>query len=62
MDSKSNPPTAALRPWRASIFRKRLDRMGRVWAADRVTAEKVAVEEFHLDEHERKRLLIEEVR
>ena len=62
MRSEDNPPKAALRPWRASIIRKKLDRIGRVWAADRQTAEKVAIEEFHLDEHERSRLLIEEVR
>jgi hypothetical protein len=62
MKSEGNPPTAALRSWRASIIRKKLDRVGRVWAADRATAEKMAVEEFHLDEHERQRLLIEEVR
>lgn len=62
MDSKSNPPSAALRLWRASIIRKKLDRIGRVWAADRATAEKVAIQEFKLDDEERKRLLIEQVR
>jgi len=60
--SEDNPPKAALRTWRASIFRKRLGRLGRVYAADRATAEAVAIEEFHLNDHERKRLLIEEVR
>jgi len=62
MDSKSNPPAAALKTWRASIFRKKLGRLGRVYAADRATAEAVAIEEFHLTENERSRLLIEEVR
>jgi hypothetical protein len=62
MKSEGNPPTVALRPWRASIFRKRLRRLGRVWASDRETAENVAINEFHLDDNERKRLLIEEVR
>ena len=62
MDSKSNPPTAALRTWRASIIRKKLNRIGRVYATERATAEAVAVKEFGVDEHERPRLLIEEVR
>jgi hypothetical protein len=51
-----------VRTWRASIFRKRLGHLGRVYATDRATAEAVAIEEFHLNDHERKRLLIEEVR
>ena len=59
---EDDTPKAALRPWRASIIRKKLDRIGRVWVADPATAEKVAIEEFHLDEHERKRLSVEEVR
>ena len=63
MRSEDNPPPpASLRTWRASIFRKRLGRLGRVYAADRATAEAAAIEEFHLNDHERKRLLIEEVR
>jgi hypothetical protein len=62
MRSEDNTPKAALRSWRASIIRKRFGRLGRVYAADRATAEAVAIEEFRLDEHERKRLLIEEVR
>ena len=51
-----------MKPWRASIFRKKLDRLGRVYAADRATAEAAAVEEFRLSENERSRLLIEPVR
>jgi hypothetical protein len=62
MNSRNNPPTAALKPWRASIFRKRLRRLGRICAVDRATAENVAVEEFRLSENERSRLLIEKVR
>ena len=62
MKAEGTTPRAALRPWRASVIRRKLDRVGRVWAVDRATAEKVAVEEFQLDEHERKLLLIEEVR
>jgi len=62
MKSEGNPPTVALRPWRASIVRKRLGRLGHVYAVDRATAEAVAIEEFKLDDQERKRLVIEEVR
>jgi hypothetical protein len=61
MRSEDNTPKTALRPWRASIIRKRLGRLGRVWAADRDTAEVMAIQEFRLGEHERKRLLVEEV-
>jgi len=61
MDSKRNPPADALRTWRASIIRKKLGRLGRVYAADRATAEAVAAQEFKLNDEERKRLLIEEV-
>jgi hypothetical protein len=53
---------AALRAWRALIIRKKLGRLGRVYAADRATAEQMAIQEFKLDDEERKRLLIEEVR
>ena len=35
---------------------------GHVYAVDRATAEAVAIEEFKLDDQERKRLVIEEVR
>jgi hypothetical protein len=61
MKSENTTPKAALTPWRASIFRKKLDRLGRVYAPDRTTAEAVAIEEFHLTENERRRLLIEPV-
>jgi hypothetical protein len=60
MKAKETTPKAALKPWRASIFRKKLDRLGRVYAVDRATAEAVAVEEFRLTDNERSRLLIEE--
>jgi hypothetical protein len=61
MKSKGTTPTAALKPWRASIFRKKLERLGRVYAADRASADAAAIEEFHLTENERQRLLIEPV-
>jgi hypothetical protein len=62
MRAKDTTPAAALKTWRASVIRKKLDRLGRVWAADRATAEAVTVAEFPLDDQQRKRLLIEEVR
>lgn len=62
MKSEGTTPAAALKTWRASVVRKRLGGLGRVWAADRATAEAVAVKEFGLDDEQRKRLLIEEVR
>jgi hypothetical protein len=61
MRSDDTRPKAALRTWRASIIRKRLARLGRVYADNRATAEAVAVKEFRLTDEERKRLLIEEV-
>jgi hypothetical protein len=61
MKAENNTPKGTLKPWRASIFRKKLDRLGRIYAADHVSAEAVAAEEFNLDENERSRLLIEEV-
>lgn len=62
MRSADTTPKAALKTWRASIIRKRLGRLERVWAADRATAEAMAIKEFGLNDEERKRLLIEEVR
>jgi hypothetical protein len=57
----SKPPGAKMqrRNWRIALIRKRLDRLGRVVAADREAA---AVAEFGLTDEQRKRLLIEEVR
>ena len=62
--NRSRKPEAAapaLRSWRISVFRKRLERLGRVAAPDQAAAEAAAVDEFRLQDHERKRLLIEEV-
>jgi hypothetical protein len=61
MHSEYPTPKAAMKTWRASIIRAKLNRLGRVYAADRVTAEKVAAEEFKLDDEQRKRLIVEEV-
>ena len=62
MKSVGTTPAAALKTWRASVIRQRVGRLGRVWAADRAIAEAVAVKEFGLDDEQRKRLLIEEVK
>ena len=58
---KSEAAAPALRTWRVSVFRKRLERLGRVTASDETAAEAAAVAEFGLEDHERKRLLVEEV-
>jgi hypothetical protein len=61
MATKRVPKSPQPRTWRVSIFRKRLERIGRVQAVDKADAELVAATEFHLKDHERKRLLVEEV-
>ena len=58
---KSQPAAPAVRTWRVSVIRKRLERLGRVTAPDRDAAEAAALAEFHLKDHEAKRLLVEEV-
>jgi hypothetical protein len=55
------PPAAKVRQWRASIIRKRMEILGRVAAADREAAEATAVEEFKLNDWQRKRLVLQEV-
>jgi hypothetical protein len=57
----STPAGPKLRQWRASIICKRLEHLGRVAAADREAAEAAAVEQFKLNDHQRKRLLVEPV-
>jgi len=44
-----------------SIFKKRLEYVGRVQATDKASAELLAATEFQLKDHERTRLFIEEV-
>jgi hypothetical protein len=53
--------TPEVREWRASIIRKRLERLGRVVAPDREAAEAAAVQEFGLADHERGRLVVQEI-
>jgi hypothetical protein len=57
---KSEPAGPALRSWRASVIRKRLEHLGRVWAPDKAAAEAAAVAEFGLSDHERQRLIVQE--
>jgi hypothetical protein len=54
----SKPPAAKVRQWRASIIRHRMELLGRVAATDRDGAEAAAVEEFRLNEWQRKSLVI----
>src|ERR1043166_5991911 len=62
MPTKRAPQAPRSRTWRISIFKKRLEYVDRVQAMDRASAETVAASEFELKDHERTRLLIEEVR
>ena len=55
-----SPPAAKMRDWRVSIIRKKLEHLGRVAAPDREAAETAAVEEFKLNDQQRKRLVIQE--
>jgi hypothetical protein len=59
--AKKLTKTTKPREWRASIIRKRLERLGRVVAPDREAAEAAAVQEFGLKDHERGRLVLQEV-
>jgi hypothetical protein len=61
MPAKRVPKPPPLRTWRISIFKKKLEHIGRVQAADKASAEVVAATEFKLKDHERARLFIEEV-
>jgi hypothetical protein len=55
------PSPPKLKQWRAALIRQRLELLGRVAAPDRETAEAAAVEEFHLDDWQRKRLVLQEM-
>jgi hypothetical protein len=54
-------PAAKVRDWRVMIIRKKMERLGRVAAADRDAAEAAAVEEFKLTDEQRKRLVLQEL-
>jgi hypothetical protein len=47
--------------WRVSLIRKRAEFLGRVQAPDREAAEAAAIEEFKLNDEQRKRLVVQEV-
>jgi hypothetical protein len=49
------------RQWRVSVIKKKLEYIGRVQAADKASAAMVAAVEFGLKDHERTRLVIDEV-
>jgi hypothetical protein len=48
------------RTWRVSLIRKQTEFIGRVWAPSRKAAQAAAVEEFRLDDEQRKRLVVQE--
>jgi hypothetical protein len=56
--SRKAEAAPAARIWRVSVIRKRLEHVGRVTAPDQAAA---AVAEFGLKDHERKRLVLQEV-
>jgi hypothetical protein len=58
MSKRPEPPKKI---WRVSIFKKRLEYIGRVQATDKASAENAAAAEFELNDHQRTRLFIEEV-
>ena len=56
---KGKKATAAkLRSWRVIIMRSKGEHIGTVEAPDRERAEAVAIKQFALDQHQRRRLLI----
>jgi hypothetical protein len=61
MPAKRPQKTDEPRTWRISVFKKKLQYVGRVRAPDKESAAGVAAAEFQLRDHELSRLLIEEV-
>jgi hypothetical protein len=61
MPTKRTEKTPESRTWRVSVFKKKLQYVGRVRAPDKEAAAGVAAAEFRLRDHELTRLLIEEV-
>jgi hypothetical protein len=57
---KAEAAAPALRSWPISVFRKRLERLGRVAAPDEAASETAAVAEFGLSDHKRTRLVLQE--
>jgi len=55
---RSKTPAVKVRDWRVA---KKLERLGRVAAVDREAAEAAAIEEFQLNDWQRKRLVLQEV-
>jgi hypothetical protein len=56
---RTTPPRP--RRWRVSIIRQRGEYLGAVEAANEQAAEAVAAEQFHLNDQQRKRLVLREV-
>jgi hypothetical protein len=58
--SKKKTTAAKLRSWRVSILRARGEYLGNVQAPDERAAGAAAVEQFDLDQEQRKRLVVQE--
>jgi len=61
MAAKRTKKAHESRTWRVSVFKNKLQYVGRVQAPDKESAAGVAAAEFQLRDHELTRLLIEEV-
>jgi hypothetical protein len=54
-------PAASTRTWRASLIKDRQEFLGFVRASDRKSAEAAAIEQFHLSDEQRQRLMVHEL-
>ena len=61
MPAKRTAKADESRTWRISVFKNKLQYVGRVRAPDKESAAGVAAAEFRLRDHELTRLLVEEI-
>lgn len=61
MSTKRVPQSPKPGTWRVSLIKKKMEYVGRVQATDKASAELASAKEFELTDHQRSRLLIEEV-
>jgi hypothetical protein len=60
MPTTKKPPKESIRSWRVSLLSQRAHYLGDVQATDERQAEAAAVTEFHLDDEQGKRLVVQE--
>ena len=51
-----------MRTWRASLLKKRVEYLGKIRAPNSTGAEAAAIEEFRLNDDQRRRLMLQEER